>query len=149
MATTATSSLLPACRGERWLNLPEGFYRPLSEEEREELADDEVEPAVQERVEDALELIAEMAVTGEQLRMMRAVLDRNDALRVFEGRADTLAQIKARVKETHLGLAARVDRELQLASGALTKNEVKQAVMQKLGLQKPKSKGSEATSPMK
>lgn len=136
-------------RGERWLNLPEGFYRPLSEEEREELADDEVEPAVQERVEDALELIAEMAVTGEQLRMMRAVLDRNDALRVFEGRADTLAQIKARVKETHLGLAARVDRELQLASGALTKNEVKQAVMQKLGLQKPKSKGSEATSPMK
>jgi len=89
-----------------------------------------------ERVAAALDCVVQMAVTSEQLRMMRTSLSRVGGETIFtkSGGEAALDQIAARATELADLLAARVERESELSGGKLAAAEVKLETLSRLGL---------------
>lgn len=123
-----------ACRGQRWLSLPEGMYRAITPEEAVKMPEEDREQAEQERVETALDMISEMSVTGEQLRMMRGSLSRVPAAALFGNSQETLDKITSDVISVSDALAKRVEKEIALSKGNVDAEQVRGRVLSRLGL---------------
>lgn len=98
------------------------------------MPEEDREQAEQERVETALDMISEMSVTGEQLRMMRGSLSRVPAAALFGNSQETLDKITSDVISVSDALAKRVEKEIALSKGNVDAEQVRGRVLSRLGL---------------